>query len=116
VTAYRAAAPPAKRPPPTPSGPRAFTDQDIQRARQFLNKSGGADWTAVKRQTIHDDDEARRIGLRLMARLQTAGLAASLGEATGLMFELIRRVRRDIAVAQQIRAMLGAGKSARTAP
>ncbi len=92
--------------PKKPQGPRRFTDQDVHRARQVLDHSGGADWIAVKRQTVAGDTEARRIGLTLMVRLQAAGLAADRSEMAGLMFEVIRSVRRDFAVAQQIKAML----------
>jgi hypothetical protein len=42
-----------------------------------------------------------------MHRLHAAGYARSPVEATGLMFEIMRRLKRDIALAGHIRAMLG---------
>ncbi len=92
---------------------RAFTDRDIQAARAFLDKVGGAEWAAVRKQTLIDDDQARRVGVRMIARLQAAGLARDRMEATRLMFEIIRRLRRDIAVAGQIKAMLRGPGTAR---
>ena len=62
---------------------------------------------AVKRRTLGSDAEADRVSARLLLRLQAAGHAADLIEATRLMFELIRRLKRDLVLAQHIKAMLG---------
>jgi hypothetical protein len=97
--------------PPTPRPSRLFTDPEVERAYGYLNREGGADWMAVKRQTLTSDAEARRVSARLLVRLQAAGHAADPIEATRLMFELIRRLKRDLALARHIRAMLGARRA-----
>jgi len=89
-----------------PRPPRVFTDRDLTAARRFLDTSGGPDWIAVRKQTLRSDEEAHRIGVRMAARLQAAGHAANRIEATQLMFDLIRRVKRDIALAHMIKSML----------
>ncbi len=90
-----------------PRPPRPFTQRQVEEAYGFLNREGGADWMAVKHQTLGSDAEAQRASVRLLLRLQAAGHAADLIDGTRLMFELIGRLKRDLALAQHIKAMLG---------
>ena len=94
---------------------RIFAEQQVEQAYGFLNREGGADWTAVKRQTLTTDAEADRVGARLLLRLVSAGHATDPIDATRLMFELIRRLKRDVALAGYVREMLGTRRRGRMA-